>query len=138
MSEQDKTEEEIRELNRRWAEAETRGDVAALDALAADGFRLVGPVGFVLDKQQWLDRYRLGDFVTASLRFEEVETRRYGDTAVSIGRQVQQAEYKGHPANGEFRTTLIAVRDSGQWRLAGCQVGPIGGPPPFPPPGGKP
>jgi len=44
MPEQDKTEEEIRELNRRWAEAETRGDVAALDALAADGFRLVGRV----------------------------------------------------------------------------------------------
>jgi len=129
MPEQDKTEEEIRELNRRWAEAETRGDVAALDALAADGFRLVGPVGFVLDKQQWLDRYRLGDFVTASLRFEDVETRRCGDTAISIGR---------HPADGEFRTTLIAARDGGQWRLAGCQVGPIGGPPPFPPPGGRP
>jgi len=137
MPEQDKTEEEIRELNQRWARAETRGDVAALDALAADGFRLVGPVGFVLDKQQWLDRYRLGDFVTASLRFEDVETRRYGDTAVSIGRQVQQAQYQGHPANGEFRTTLIAVRDGGRWRLAGCQVGPLGGPPPFPPAGGR-
>jgi ketosteroid isomerase-like protein len=136
MPEQDKTEEEIRELNQRWAQAETRGDVAALDALAADGFRLVGPLGFVLDKQQWLDRYRLGHFVTASLRFEDVETRRYGDTAVSIGRQVQQAQYQGHPANGEFRTTLIAVRDGGQWRLAGGQVGPIDGPPPFPPPGG--
>ena len=138
MPEQDKTEEEIRELNQRWAQAEIHGDVAALDALAADGFRLVGPVGFVLDKQQWLDRYRLGDFVTASLRFEDVETRRYGDTAVSIGLQVQQAQYQGHPANGEFRTTLIAVRDGGQWRLAGGQVGPIGGPPPFPPPGGRP
>jgi ketosteroid isomerase-like protein len=138
MPEQDKTEEEIRELNHRWAEAEIHGDVAALDALAADGFRLVGPVGFVLDKQQWLDRYRLGHFVTASLRFEDVETRRYGDTAVSIGRQVQQAQYQGHPANGEFRTTLIAVRDGGQWRLAGCQVGPLGGPPPFPPAGGRP
>jgi ketosteroid isomerase-like protein len=137
MSELDKAEKEIRALHERWAEAETRGDVAALDALAADGFRLVGPAGFVLDKQQWLDRYRLGDFVTFSLRFEDVETRLYGDTAVSIGRQVQQAEYQGHPANGQFRTSLIAVRDGGQWRLAGCQVGPMGGPPPFPPPGDR-
>jgi ketosteroid isomerase-like protein len=138
MPEPDQTEEEIRELNRRWAEAETRGDVAGLDALSADGFRLVGPAGFVLDKQQWLDRYRLGDLVTTSLRFEDVQTRRYGGTAVSIGRQVQQAEYQGHPVNGEFRTTLIAVRDGGQWRLAGGQVGPIGGPPSFPPPSGRP
>jgi ketosteroid isomerase-like protein len=138
MPEPDQTEEEIRELNRRWAEAETRGDVAGLDALSADGFGLVGPAGFVLDKQQWLDRYRLGDLVTTSLRFDDVQTRRYGGTAVSIGRQVQQAEYQGHPVNGEFRTTLIAVRDGGQWRLAGGQVGPIGGPPPFPPPSGRP
>jgi ketosteroid isomerase-like protein len=138
MPELDQTEEEIRELSQRWAEAETRGDVAALDALSAEGFRLVGPAGFVLDKQQWLDRYRLGDFVTASLRFEDVQTRRYGDTAVSIGRQVQQAEYRGHPANGEFRTSLIAAREGGRWRLAGCQISPIGGPPPFPPPGARP
>ena len=131
-------EEAIQELNQRWAEAEMRGDIAALDAMSTDDFRLVGPVGFVLDKQQWLDRYRNGDLVTRSLRFEDAQTHLYGDTAVSIGRHIQQAEYQGHPVNGEFRSTHVAVRADDGWRLAGCQLSPIGGPPPFAPPGGPP
>ena len=54
------THNEIRELGRRWADAEQRGDADALSALAVEDFTLVGPLGFVLDKQQWLDRYRSG------------------------------------------------------------------------------
>jgi ketosteroid isomerase-like protein len=123
----------IRDLERRWAEAETRGDVAALDALATEDFRLVGPLGFVLDKRQWLDRYDGGDLVTSSLRFEDTETRFYGDTAVTVGRHVQRAKYQGHPADGQFRATHVAVRGGDGWRLAGCQLSPIGGPPPFTP-----
>ena len=51
----------------RWVDAELAADVDTLDALVTDDFRLVGPFGFVLDKQQWLDRYRSGDFTTTTL-----------------------------------------------------------------------
>src|SRR5262249_16619882 len=57
----DPTTTEILELGRRWAQAEQHADVETLDALAVADFELVGPLGFVLDKQQWLDRYRTGD-----------------------------------------------------------------------------
>lgn len=42
-----------------------------------------------------------------------------------------QAEYRGHPVNGEFRATHIAVHDGTQWRLAGVHLSAIGSPPPF-------
>ena len=61
------TEEEIRTVGIAWIGAELAADVATLDALATDDFHLVGPFGFVLDKQQWLDRYRSGDFATSAL-----------------------------------------------------------------------
>src|SRR5690349_12208583 len=102
---------EIVELGRRWAEAEVRGDVAALDALATDDFRLVGPAGFILDKQQWLERYRSGTLVTRFLRWEDVDVRVHGDAAIAIGRDTQEAEYQGNAVNGEFRVTQVAVRD---------------------------
>jgi ketosteroid isomerase-like protein len=127
----DSTREQVRDLGRRWADAEQRGDVAALDAMATDDFVLVGPVGFVLDKQQWLGRYRSGTFVTHSLTWDEVSVRRYGDAAVAVGVHTQQAEYEGHPADGSFRATHIAVRRGNQWLLAGQHLSPIGGPPPF-------
>jgi hypothetical protein len=68
--------------------------------------------------------------VTRALAWEDVEVRDYGDAAVAIGRQVQQATYQGNAADGQFRATHIAVRRDGQWRLAGMHLSPIAGPPP--------
>jgi ketosteroid isomerase-like protein len=122
------TFENLHELERRWATAEIDADAPALDAIATDDFILVGPAGFVLSKQQWLERYRHRDLLTRSLSFDDTTTRVYGDAAVTIGRHVQQAEYRGQPANGEFRATHIAVRDGSRWLLAGVHLSPIGGP----------
>jgi len=124
------TSPELRELDQRWLEAETKADLAALDELTTPDFTLVGPAGFVLDKGQWLDRYRTGDLVTRSLSFADPITRIYGDTAIRIGRLAQDAEYRTNPAGGEFRATQIAVRDGSRWRLAGLHLSPIMNRPP--------
>src|SRR5579884_3840858 len=115
---QHNTMAEVRELGRRWAEAEQRNDAGTLEILLADDFRAVGPRGFVLDKQQWLERYRSGTFVTQSLTLDEVDVRIYGPAAVAIGRQTQQATYGGHPTDGQFRVTLVATRTGERWVLA--------------------
>ncbi|HLM64583.1 MAG TPA: nuclear transport factor 2 family protein [Acidimicrobiales bacterium] len=125
------SEEKIQELGRRWVDAETSADVPALDALTTDDFTLVGPVGFVLDKQQWLDRYRTGGFATHALTWDDVHVRDYGDAAVAIGSHTQEASYQGQPADGQFRATHIMVRHEDGWMLAGMHLSPVGGPPPF-------
>lgn len=117
---------EIRQLGRQWAEAEQRGDVAALDAMTVGNFTLVGPLGFVLDKDQWLDRYRTGQLVTSSLVWDDVHVREYGDAAVVIGRHTQQATYRGQPSDGQFRATHVIVNGNGRWQLASMQLSPIG------------
>ena len=127
------TEQQIHEFGQRWVRAETGADTAALDALSTDDFTLVGPLGFVLDKSQWLLRYRSGDLVTEQLVWDEVAVRDYGTAALAVGRHTQRASYRGNPANGSFRSTHVLVRDEDGWRLAGIQLSPIGGPPPFPP-----
>ena len=134
------TTTEITEIGARWAQAEQAGDTEALDALSTDDFTLVGPVGFVLGKEQWLARYRGGGLVTESLVWDEVQVHDHGAAAVAIGRQTQRATFQGGRADGEFRTTHVFVRDAdGAWKLAGIHVGMLGGPPPFlaggPPPG---
>jgi ketosteroid isomerase-like protein len=118
------TANQIRELGHRWVAAELAADHDALDALAADDFRLVGPFGFVLDKQQWLDRYRSGDFATTALIWHDVDLRDYGDAVVTIGTQSQHATYKGSPSNGDFRITHVFVRDHDRWVIAGMQLSP--------------
>jgi ketosteroid isomerase-like protein len=128
------TTEQIRDLGARWVDAELAADVDTLASLVTDDFRLVGPFGFVLDKEQWLDRYRSGDFSTAALAWRDVDVREYGDCAVSIGTQSQEAAYKGAPSNGDYRVSHVFVREPGAWRIAGIQLSPTS----FAPPPGAP
>ena len=118
----------IQELENRWAKAEIDGDVTTLDELATEDFTLVGPFGFVLDKTQWLDRYRGGDLVTSELDWRDLQVRELGDTTLVIGVHEQKAAYRGTPSDGQFRSTHIWVRAEDGWRLAGTQLSPIGRP----------
>jgi len=128
------TTDQVRELGDRWVAAEIKGDVDMLDSVATDDFRLVGPFGFVLDKEQWLDRYRSGDFTTTSLAWHDVDIRDYGDAAISIGTQTQEAAYQGTPSNGDFRITHVFIRANDHWAIAGMQLSPTTLPtPPAPP-----
>ena len=87
----------LQEFGKRWAEAELARDLTVLDALAHRDFMLVGPLGFVIDKTQWLDRYRSGDLVTSALDWRDTEARVFGDCAVVVGVHDQEAAYRGRP-----------------------------------------
>jgi ketosteroid isomerase-like protein len=124
-------DDQIREVGQRWARAETTGDIAALAELVTEDFRLVGPYGFVLDRTQWLDRYRSGDLVTTSLSWHDVQVHRYADTVVAIGTQTQHAAYRGTPADGVFRVSHVFVRVRDRWMIAHIQLS-LGSPPSTP------
>ena len=119
----------IEELGKRWVEAELAGDTNAMDSLAHQYFLLVGPLGFILDKAQWLERYSSGAFVTSALDWRDTHVRVFGDCAVVIGVHDQEAAYRGQPNNGQFRATHILIRDGGAWRLIGMHLSPISTPP---------
>jgi uncharacterized protein (TIGR02246 family) len=127
-------EDQIRELGRRWAEAEGRGDADALAALLTDDFAAVGPLGFVLDQRQYLGSRRSGELRVEGFAWEPGAARVYGDAAVVVGVVAQRSVYRGQPqpvATGRFRVTQVALRQGGAWRLAGLQYsGPIPDVPP--------
>ena len=124
------TADQIHELGARWVAAELAADISTLDGLVTDDFHLVGPYGFVLDKQQWLDRYRSGDFVTTAMTWHDVDVRDYRDAVVTIGTQSQEATYRGVPSNGDFRVTHVFVLADNRWAIAGMQLSPTSFTPP--------
>jgi ketosteroid isomerase-like protein len=124
-------DEQITNLVRQWTQAELQADAGALDALLTADFVGVGPRGFTLTKEQWLARYRAGDLRNESFVLADLAVRVYGDTAVAVGVQSQHSSFQGHDASGQFRATLICVRQEGAWRIAGWQAsGPIPAMPP--------
>ena len=113
-----------------WAAAEQRGDAAFLEGALTDDFVGVGPLGFVLTKDQWLGRFADG-LSYESFALDEVEARLYGEAAVVTGRQKQTGGFQGNDVGGEFRATLVLVEGDGRWLLAGWHASPIAGAPSF-------
>ena len=118
--------EEVAALGQRWADAELRGDAETLFGLLAEDFVGIGPRGFILGRDQWLDRYRSGNLQNEAFAFQEVTVREYGAAAIAVGIQAQRATHQGHDASGRFRVALVAVRRAGCWQIAGLQLsGPL-------------
>ena len=107
-----------------WAAAEQRGDATFLEVALTDDFVGVGPLGFVLTKEQWLGRFA-GGLSYESFAFEEVDVRPYGEVAVLTGRQRQVGSFRGNDVGGEFRSTVVLVEREGRWLLAGWHASPI-------------
>ncbi len=123
------TTDDVRMLSGKMTDAWRAADAEGLGALLTDDFRLVGPLGFVLGKDEWLDQHRSGALVTHEIAWEAEDQRTYGDCSIGIGTLSQKAEYRGQPADGQFRVTLLAVRTPAGPRLAGMHLSPIARPP---------
>ena len=108
----------------RWAAAEQQNDAGLLDGLLAEDFAGVGPLGFVLTREQWLARFANG-LVNRSFAIEDPQDRSHGTAAVVIGVLSQETSWQGRDNSGRFRATLVTVRPPDRWLLANAHVGPL-------------
>jgi ketosteroid isomerase-like protein len=124
------TTNEISQLLDRFAEAQSRSDLDALSQLLSDDFKLVGPLGFVVPKQQWLEQFHSGALQIESLEWDELDIRTHAYTgfAIAIGKLTQTATYVQNRSDGQFRVTAIALGHGTTWHLAGAHYSPIAAP----------
>ncbi len=114
----------VLDLVRHWAAAEQQNDAGLLDGLLAEDFAGVGPLGFVLTREQWLVRFANG-LVNRSFAIEDPQVRGYGTAAVVVGVLAQETSWQGGDNSGRFRVTLVAVRSGDRWLLANVHIGPL-------------
>jgi uncharacterized protein (TIGR02246 family) len=121
------SEQEVSDLVKRYATAELNGDADAYGDLVTDDFHGIGPVGFVLNKQQWVGR--LANVKNDAFEVKDATVRLYGDTAVVVGVQDQTTTVMGRDTSGQFRLTLTVVKQDGKWAIANAQLsGPLRAP----------
>lgn len=124
-------EQEVARLAEVWIAAELRGDIAFLERTLADDFVAVGPLGFMLTKREWIGRHQSGNMKYDALDLDEVTVRIYDQAAILIGRQVQDAAYRGNSVKAQLRTTAVLVHQGGDWQLVSVHMSPISPPPSF-------
>ncbi len=150
MSQAYTPQEQIVELGRRWAKAELEADTETLGRLLDPDFVCVGPVGFAIDKEQYLAGRRSGDLKQQAFDWEAASVRVYGDAAIAVGTQVQASTFRGRDNSARLRVTQVLTRKGGDWLIASLHLSPItpapawilgalqAGPPPQPPTPGRP
>ncbi len=117
---------QIRQLSERWAEAERKMDSNALENIIDGDFSLIGPRGFVLNREQWLNRYKTGDLKNEGFEWKVEDIKDYGCMAVVQGVQTQKTSYRGQDSSGSFRVSLVAVMDGERGHIAHIQLsGPL-------------
>ncbi|HKU76445.1 MAG TPA: nuclear transport factor 2 family protein [Pyrinomonadaceae bacterium] len=110
-----KVEQEIRRLDLAHADAILRGDLAALDKLWTEDFKVNNPFNQV-DRA---DRIRTGAVTYSSFIREPETVLIHGDTVIVMGREIVVPKGNSPDAGKTInrRYTNIWMKRSGRWRL---------------------
>jgi ketosteroid isomerase-like protein len=125
---QSNTENAIASVVQGLVAAQASFDVASLDRLLAPEYVEISPVGEVDPRAKVLSFYTPDKKAAAGpvpkVELDEVSTRIFGDTAVTIGRVSFTPPGAPLPA-GRMRVVFVLRAAAGQWRLVSSQYTPI-------------
>jgi ketosteroid isomerase-like protein len=109
-----KIAQELRELVRKWDEADVRRDAAALDRLLAEEFTFVGGQS----KAQYLasTKNRAPELTIDSAVSSDVQVQVYGNTAILTGLDTITGKYKGQPYVNEWLYMDVWIKRDGRWQ----------------------
>lgn len=113
-------EAQISALERQWAQAFQRKDIAALQDMMADGYALVIAVQDmplqVVPRNAWLES--LEEYEITDAHVDHIHVRVYEDVAVAVMLWHQFARLGGQDRTAQFMLTDIWTRGPQGWRLS--------------------
>jgi hypothetical protein len=112
--------DELAEAHSQVLDALVRNDAEVLDRLVADDCRIVGPKGFLIGKQEWIEAHS-GLYEQVLLEVEHTELSVRDECAVRVDLQRSECLFKGETIKGLFRVLNVWSRAGGTWRLVGIQ-----------------
>lgn len=122
--------EQIILMDREWANAVARGDVARLDQIFSDDLIVTSGDGKLRDKAGEIDDVRPNpEIKTYFFNTDEVRVRVYKGAAVVTGRARWRINYKGRDIDNERRYTSVYARERGRWRMVALQLTRVQPPP---------
>lgn len=122
LKETDPVKSAILQMERDWANAMMRGDMATMDRIVASDWTLTDPMGYTHTRAQAMADLRSGDLKFESTIPGDVQVRVYGDTAIVTGMTTDRGSYKGMDISGDYRFTDVFVNRDGKWQAVSTHV----------------
>lgn len=122
-----KVEDEIKNLEQDWAQANIKSSATAVGQYEADDILLIAPGGRVMDKVQHKTDLGSGDLKFESMELSDMTVHVYGDTAVVVGTNNLRGTYKGQDISGRYRFTDTWLNRNGKWQVI-ARASTVGGP----------
>jgi ketosteroid isomerase-like protein len=110
--------EMLSKLEKDWADATMKGDIAFQDRIMADDYLGIMEDGTTNTKQQCIDFIRSGQFKAQSITVDDIKVRVFGDTAVATYHQYETSLFKGKDYSGQTLWTDVFLRRNGKWQIA--------------------
>lgn len=114
-SDQERTKQELMQIEKNMCKAVVNGDVEAHSAFLADDLTDVFVDGKLVNKEE--NEAHFKTIKVAVCEAEELHVRLYGDAAVVVGlARVEMEGYTGH-----IRYTDTFIRRNGRWKIVASQ-----------------
>jgi hypothetical protein len=114
-------DETVRSLQDRVNNALLAGDWETLDKLLAPDARMIGPKGFVIDRDTWIGVHKESEYQQVRLEPTETDVHAYDHAGIRFDVLESEYTYHGETIAGRFRVTQIWVTNHGNWQLAAVQ-----------------
>ena len=118
-------EQELIKLEKDWAEAVVKRDLAFLDRILADDYAWTGPDGKVWSKAETLAGLKSGEDAVSSCVTDDFTVRVYGDTALVMGRSTFNETLQGKDISSQDRFTDTWVKRAGRWQCVAMHCSKI-------------
>jgi hypothetical protein len=123
-------DQQIRSLLDEISRAEVSGDASVYERITEDGFIGIGPLGFVLGRDQWIGRLKEDKYECTRFDLSEIAVVEKGDVALAVAKADIESSYDGRPMPAPHtRVVHVFQRRAGDWRLLSVQHSAISQPP---------
>ncbi|MEM8510818.1 hypothetical protein RCH14_000109 [Massilia sp. MP_M2] len=119
-------EQSVSELVQRFATAQGTFDRATLEALTAENYSEISPLGEVDPRAKMLSFYvKHDDKPLPAISVDEITTRVLGNTAIVLARVSYAMTVGGQSRTASLRSSFVALQQDGAWKLVSAQYTPI-------------
>ncbi len=115
-------EQTFRAILDSWAVALVQADVDAFTPHASPDWTLADANGNLIPKTAADADLRSGKYKVTSYKYDEIQVRVIGDTAIVSGIVTQTSAYAGQDTSGRNRFTDVFVRQNGVWQAQACHL----------------